>query len=62
MVFAMHHGVLGFEAMGLIGPLLTFRFGVLIDAATRPLNSTNFSLPSHPITAIVQSSQDAGIA
>jgi hypothetical protein len=35
MVLAMHHGVRGFEAMGLFCHLLTFPFGVFIYAATR---------------------------
>lgn len=33
MVLAMHHGVRGFEAMGLFCHLLTFQFSVFIYAA-----------------------------
>jgi hypothetical protein len=54
MVFAMRHGVLFYEAMGLFRNSLIFRFGVFFCEATRfPLFSFKKHCPAPVIVVMI---------
>jgi hypothetical protein len=52
MVFAIRHGVLFYEAMGLFRFLPTFSFGVFIYEATRHTLTPAFSLAPYADSAL----------